>query len=94
MSKHRKVKVWSPSGELKEVAPLNANDLVTHLGYSRTPPIAAAPTPAPEVAASAGADDNEVTPDPDGNEDERQAWLDNIGGEGQDAGNNEDEDEE
>jgi len=87
----KKVKVWSPTGELKEVAPLNANDLVLHLGYSRLPPVVAgaAAKPAAKTETPAAA----VTPNPDGSDEERQAWLDNIG-EGSGLPNtNDDEDE-
>ena len=41
------VKVWDLDGKMHEVLPLNATDLVQHLGWSRSATSGNKPTPAP-----------------------------------------------
>lgn len=45
------IQVWDKDGVMFEVTPANAHDLVTHAGWSRTPPSAPAPAPEPEPTA-------------------------------------------
>lgn len=48
--KTNSVKVWDKNGEMFEMSQVNVNDMVQHMGWSRTAPVVA-PAPASKVEA-------------------------------------------